>query len=350
MKYLILVPDGSADRPDAAEGGKTPMEEACMPYINGLAKRGAVGLVRTIPEGILPGSDAANLAVMGYDPRKDLTGRSPLEATSMGISLADTDVAFRANLVTLRGADDTPYEDLRIVDHSAGDITSEEARTLIEYLDGSIGSGDAENGGRVALYPGFSYRHALIVTAGPPTPSGVGDVSTEADGYALTPPHDVLEQRIGDHLPKGAGSAFIGKLMRESYDLLKDHPVNRDRERRGLNTADSLWIWGQGKKPSLESFHSKFGREGSVISAVDLIKGIGICAGLEPIGVDGATGTLDTNFRGKAEKAVEAFKAGKDFVYVHLEAPDECSHQGDRAGKIRALELIDREVMGPILA
>ncbi|MDR1028338.1 MAG: 2,3-bisphosphoglycerate-independent phosphoglycerate mutase, partial [Clostridiales Family XIII bacterium] len=350
MKYLILVPDGSADRPGAGEDGRTPMEAARMPHINGLAARGEVGAVRTIPAGIPPGSDAANLAVMGYDPRKDLTGRSPLEAVSMGIELDDADIAFRANLVTLRGEEGAAYEDLRIVDHSAGDITSDEAKTLIECLDARIGSGDPRNGGRVVLYPGFSYRHAFVVTDGAPTPSGLGNVSEEADGYRLTPPHDVLEQRIGDHLPAGDGSAFLGRLMRESYGLLRDHPVNRDRARRGLNPANSLWIWGQGRRPSLRSFRSKFGIDGSVVSAVDLIKGIGICAGLEAVDVEGATGTLDTNFLGKAAKAVEAFRSGKDFVYLHVEAPDECSHQGDRAGKVRALERIDRDVMGPILA
>ncbi|MDR0357436.1 MAG: cofactor-independent phosphoglycerate mutase [Clostridiales Family XIII bacterium] len=349
MKYLILVPDGSADRPGEGDE-KTPMEAAFMPHINGLAARGEVGSVKTIPDGISPGSDAANLAVMGYDPLCDLTGRSPLEAVSMGIELAPDDVSFRVNLVTLRGDADAAYEDLRIVDHSAGDITTDEARILVEQVDRELGSGNRENDGRVAFYPGFCYRNALIVRDGPPTSSGVGDVSKDADGYDLTPPHDIPERRIGDYLPKGEGSDFILRLMNASYGILKDHPVNRERERRGLNVANSIWIWGQGKKPALESFRSKFGIDGSVISAVDLIKGIGICAGLESVSVDGVTGALDTNFRGKAEKAIEAFERGKDFVYVHVEAPDECSHQGDRAGKIKALELIDKDVMGPILA
>jgi 2,3-bisphosphoglycerate-independent phosphoglycerate mutase len=350
MKYLILVPDGSADWPNEGAGEKTPMEAAHMPHINGLAGRGEVGMVKTIPDGIAPGSDAANLAVMGYDPRTDLTGRSPLETVSMGVELADEDVAFRVNLVTLKGGDDADYDDLHIVDHSAGDITSDEAKALIEYIDEKLGSGNPQNGGRVVFYPGFSYRHALVVSEGARTASGIGDVSGEAAGYALTPPHDVLEQRIGEHMPKGAGSDFLYRFMKESYELLKDHPINADRARRGLNTANSLWIWGQGKRPALESFRSKFGIDGSVISAVDLIKGIGICAGLDSVHVEGATGTLDTNFSGKANKAIEAFESGKDFVYVHVEAPDECSHQGDRAGKIRALELIDSEVLVPILS
>jgi 2,3-bisphosphoglycerate-independent phosphoglycerate mutase len=350
MKYVIIVPDGAADRPEKGEAGKTPLEEAHMPVINGLAAHGEIGLVRTIPDGISPGSDAANLAVMGYDPKTDLTGRSPLEAVSMGIDLADTDVSFRTNLVTLDPNGKTVYEDFTIVDHSSGDITNEEARVLIEYVDEILGSGDLGNGGRVRFYPGVSYRHALIVKEGAETASGVGDVFKELNDYDLTPPHDVLERRIGEYLPKGEGSAFLYALMKKSYDLLTDHPVNKDREARGLNPANSLWIWGQGKRPSLASFGSKFGITGSVVSAVDLIKGIGICAGLESIDVEGATGTLKTNFKGKADAVIAALDGGKDFVYVHLEAPDECSHQGNRAEKIEALERIDAEVAAPIVS
>jgi 2,3-bisphosphoglycerate-independent phosphoglycerate mutase len=355
MKYLIVVPDGSADRPDK-ESGKTPLDEAHMPCFNGLAAHGQVGLVKNIPDGIPPASDAANLAVMGYDPCADLTGRSPLEAGSMGIDMADTDVSFRTNLVTLSaegataGADGAvKYEDLTIIDHSSGDITSEEAAEIIRTIDEKLGSGLAGNSGRARFYPGVSYRHVLIVKDGAPTPSGIGNVFSEYADYTLTPPHDILGQRIGGYLPQGAGSAFILDFMKESYGILKDHPVNASRRARGLNTADSIWIWGEGRRPRLASFASKFGIKGSVVSAVDLIKGIGVFAGLTPVTVAGATGTLDTNFSGKAAAAIEEFKRGQDFVYVHVECPDECSHQGQRAEKIRAIETIDSQVAAPIV-
>ena len=376
MKYLIVVPDGSADRAGEGENKKTPLEIAHMPFINGLAQKGFVGMVQTIPDGIAPGSDAANLAVMGYDPCTDLTGRSPLEAVSMGINMSETDVAFRTNLVTLAAnnsgepcdcngcSDDSceksgdgeeketngsVYDNLLIVDHSSGDISNEEAKVLIEFIDEKLGSGCPDNSGRIHFYPGVSYRHALIASKGEKTASGVGDVENEWVGYILTPPHDVLEQRVGDHLPKGEGSEFLDKLMRDSFDLLNDHPINIARREKGLNPGNSIWIWGEGKKPQLSSFKEKFGIDGSVISAVDLIKGIGLCAGLEAIDVEGATGTLDSNMLGKAEAAINEFEKGKDFVYVHVEAPDECSHQGNRAEKIEAIEKIDADVVGPLL-
>jgi 2,3-bisphosphoglycerate-independent phosphoglycerate mutase len=350
MKYLIIVPDGAADNIGEGENGKTPLEEAHMPVVNGLAARGLTGLVKTVPDGIAPGSDAANLAVMGYDPVTDLTGRSPLEAVSIGIDMSDTDVSFRANLVTLEGDADTEYEDMVITDHSSGEITNEEAKELIEAVDRQLGSGLAANMGRLAFYPGVSYRHALIAGVGERTDTGIDDVSAEFTGYTLTPPHDILERRIGDYLPKGEGSGFIYDLMKKSYDILNDHEVNRERARRGLNKGNSIWVWGQGKKPALESFEKKFGISGSVISAQDLIKGIGICAGLEVIDVPGATGMLDTNYTGKGSAAVEEFKKGRNFVYIHIEAPDECSHQGKRSEKIESLERIDAEILGPVLA
>jgi 2,3-bisphosphoglycerate-independent phosphoglycerate mutase len=328
MKYLILVPDGAADNPLDRLEGKTPLEVADMPVINELAKKATIGLVRTIPEGIAPGSDAANLSVMGYDPAVYLTGRSPLEAASIGIEMSDTDVAFRANLVTLDGTG--AYEDLIILDHSAGDITTEEADQLIEAING-VFADDSQK-----FYTGVSYRHCLIVHNG----------STD---YDLTPPHDQLGKKAGPHLPKGPGRDILTKMMKTSYEILKDHPVNLRRIAAGKNPANSLWIWGQGKKPSLSSFQEKYGIAGAAISAVDLIKGIAICAGLDSIDVPGATGTLHTNFKGKAEATIEAFRTGKDFVYLHLEAPDECSHQGDLEGKIKSLERIDKEVLQPIL-
>lgn len=328
MKYLILVPDGAGDETIDALNGKTPLEAANMPFIDGLAARGEVGMVRTVPPGVAPGSDAANLSVMGYDPAVYLTGRSPLEAASIGIEMSDTDVAFRTNIITVSGEGD--YEDLIIKDHSAGDITTEEADLLIQAVNEAFAD---EN---LRFHTGTSYRHCMIVHN--------GDMD-----FQLTPPHDVLERKVGDHLPKGEGSEFIREMMKKSYEILNDHPVNIARREKGLNPANSLWIWGQGKKPQLSSFYDKYGIKGTAISAVDLIKGIAICAGLSSVDVEGATGTLHTNFEGKAEAAIRAFREGNDFVYVHLEGPDECSHQGDMAGKITCLEDIDRKVLKPIV-
>lgn len=328
MKYLILVPDGAGDEPVEALGGKTPLEAADIPMINELAAKGQVGTVKTIPPGVAPGSDAANLSVMGYDPSVYLTGRSPLEAASIGINMSDTDVAFRVNLITLTGEGD--YEDLIITDHSSGDITTEEADQLIQAVN------EAFADEQIHFYTGVSYRHCMIVHNG----------STD---YELTPPHDVLTQRVGDHLPKGEGSEFLTDMMKKSYEILKDHPVNQDRIARGLNPANTLWIWGQGRKPSLSSFYDKYGIKGTAISAVDLIKGIAICAGLNSVDVEGATGTLHTNFDGKAQAAIREYKDGKDFVYMHLEGPDECSHQGDMEGKLECMHSIDQKVLKPIV-
>lgn len=328
MKYLIVVPDGAGDDAVDKLQGKTPLEVADMPFINSLAAKGEVGMVCNVPEGIAPGSDAANLSVMGYDPAVYLTGRSPLEAASIGIEMSDTDVAYRANIITLKG--EGAYEDLIIQDHSSGDITTEEAAELIEAVNQAFADDEK------IFYTGTSYRHCLIVHEG-------------QTGFNLTPPHDVLEQRVGDHLPKGAGSEFLTDMMKKSYEILKDHPVNKKRIARGLNPANSLWIWGQGKKPQLSSFYDKYGITGTAISAVDLIKGIAICAGLDSVDVEGATGTLHTNFAGKAEAAIRELRAGKDFVYVHLEGPDECSHQGDMEGKIQCLHDIDQKVLKPIV-
>lgn len=328
MKYLILVPDGAGDEKIESLGNVTPLQAAKIETMDALARKGTVGMVQTIPPGIAPGSDAANLSVMGYDPAVYLTGRSPLEAVSMGIEMLETDVAFRTNLVTLEGQ--WAYEDLIIADHSAGDITNQEAKVLMEYIQEKLGTETLQ------FYPGVSYRHALIVKDG-------------LTHYDLTPPHDVLTRRVGDHLPKGEGAQFIADLMKTSYELLKDHPINKNRIEKGLNPANSIWIWGQGKKPKLSSFYEKYKIKGSVISAVDLIKGIGLCAGLTSIDVEGATGTIHTNFEGKAKAAIEAYEKGRDFVYLHLEAPDECSHQGDLEGKIKSLEIIDKKVLKPIL-
>jgi 2,3-bisphosphoglycerate-independent phosphoglycerate mutase len=370
---MILVPDGAADN-SSEPNERTPLEIAHMPNTSELARRGRVGLVRTIPRGVAPGSDAANLAVMGYDPATELTGRSPLEAVSMGIELGERDVAFRTNLVTLAAGEDSEeyaetgeaeaegtaltlpgfeknyYERLTIIDHSAGDISSEEARVLMEYIDEKLGSGDPANGGRVRFYPGVSYRHALIVRDGGETESGIGDVFAGHKGYGLVPPHDILGRQIGLYLPDREGERYILELMRKSYPLLTEHEINKSRAGRGLRPANSIWIWGEGTRPALSPIAQKYGVRGSVISAVDLIKGIGICAGLEPIFVEGATGTITTNFRGKAEAAIAEYKKGKDLAYIHVEAPDECAHQGNMEDKIRSLELIDEQIVAPVLA
>ena len=237
-------------------------------------------------------------------------------------------LAFRTNLVTLKG--EGSYDDLIVADHSSGDISNEEARVLIELINEKLGTE------KIQFFAGVSYRHAMIVKEG-------------STAYDLTPPHDVLLQRAGDHLPKGEGSGFITDMMKKSYELLSNHPINIERMKKGLNPGNSIWIWGQGKKPNLSSFHEKYGIRGTAISAVDLIKGIALCAGLNSVDVEGATGTIHTNFAGKAQAAVEEFKKGQDFVYLHLEAPDECSHQGDLQGKIKSLEMIDELVLKPIL-
>ncbi|HAE61765.1 MAG TPA: cofactor-independent phosphoglycerate mutase [Eubacteriaceae bacterium] len=327
MKYVIILVDGMADYKVESLGMKTPLEIANIPTITLLAQKGEIGMVQTIPEGMSPGSDIANLSVMGFDPNIYHKGRSPLEAASMGVDLSETDVTFRCNLVTLKG--DGPYASKTIIDHSAGDITTEEAKTLIEYLGKSFETKD------IKYYPGVSYRHLILWKNGP-------------FDYDLTPPHDVLGQKIEPYLPKGPYRDVILDMMEKSYELLKDHPVNLERINRGLNPANSTWIWGEGKKPSLASFKDKYGVDGSVISAVDLIQGIGILAGLTPIKVEGATGTIHTNFDGKAQAAIDALKAGDDFIYIHLEAPDECGHQGDLEGKIKSIELIDEKVVSPV--
>ena len=328
MKYLIIIPDGAADRPLESLGGMTPLDVAAMPYTKSLAEAGETGLVQTIPDGVSPGSDAANLSVMGYDPGVYLTGRSPLEAASIGIDMAETDVAFRANIITLEG--DGEYAELVIKDHSSGDISTEEADELIKAANKEFANDN------IRFYTGVSYRHCLIVKNG----------STE---YDLTPPHDVLGKPAGDHLPRGEGSGFILDMMKRSYAIFKDHPVNAARKEKGVNPGSSLWIWGQGRKPALTSFQEKYNVTGSVISAVDLIKGIGICAGLSSVDVPGATGTINTNYEGKANAAIEEFKKGKDFVYIHIEGPDECAHHGDIEGKVICLERIDQRLIKTVV-
>ncbi|NLK73354.1 MAG: cofactor-independent phosphoglycerate mutase [Clostridiales bacterium] len=327
MKYVLVLADGMADEKVPSLGDKTPLQYANLPTINSLAQRGEIGKVKTIPDGMSPGSDTANLSVMGYDPKVYHTGRSPLEAVSMGIDLADTDVTFRCNLVTL--SEDDFYDEKVMLDNSAGEISSEEAAILIRYINEQLGSAD------ISFYPGVSYRHAVVWKNG-------------SEGFKLIPPHDILDRKITDYLPKEKEIDWVLSMMRKSYELLKDHPVNISRKEKGLKPANSIWIWGEGRKPRLDSFKNKYHLEGAVISAVDLVKGIGICAGLESIDVPGATGNIHTNFDGKAMAGIDALKRGKDYVYLHVEAPDECSHQGDCSGKIRSMEIIDEKIVKPI--
>ena len=325
MKYAVILFDGMADYEN--ECGETPMSLAHKPTTDWLASRGTVGLVSTVPEGLKPGSDVANLAVMGYDPRKCYTGRSPLEAISMGVKLSSESVTYRANLVTLSGSG--AYEDKVMADYSAGEITTTEARELIKALDRELSTDDLK------LYAGISYRHLLKREKG-------------ATGAILTPPHDISDKPIIDYLPRGLYCDELLNLMRKSYDILSRHPINLDRMERGLNPANSLWFWGEGTRPKLENFTALTGLRGAVISAVDLIKGIAIGAGMDSIDVEGATANIHTDFSAKARAAIDALST-HDYVYVHVEAPDECGHQGDKAGKIRSIELIDEKIVTPVL-
>ena len=296
--------------------------------MNALCKKGELGLVKTVAEHLSPGSDVANLSVMGYDPDIYYTGRSPLEALSIGVDLKDTDVTFRANVVTL--SDEENYADKTMLDYSSGEITTEEAHILIDYLKENMSFDN------ICLHGGTSYRHLLVWDGG----------STDV---TLTPPHDISDRKVTEYLPKGQGADVLLEIMKRSHELLKNHPVNLDRIKRGLNPANSLWIWGEGTKPMLSSFTEKYRISGTMISAVDLLKGIGNGAKMEVLEVEGATGNIDTNFDGKAEAAIDAFRRGTDFVYVHMEAPDECGHHGDIEGKIRSIELIDEKVVKPVV-
>jgi len=329
MKYIIIIPDGMADLGIKKLAGKTPMEFSHTPVMDSLSASAEMGLVRTIPAGLPPGSDTANLSVMGYDPLRYNTGRSPLEAVSLGIELEGDDMVFRCNLVTL--SNESSYREKRMIDYSAGEISSDDSAMLIDYIKADLGTG------KIKFYSGVSYRNIMIWSGGP-------------GSARLTPPHDILEKKIAPHLPSGEGSEIIMKLMEESARMLPAHPLNRSRLDRGHRPANSIWLWGQGKKPYLDDFYDKYGLRGSVISAVDLIRGIGICAGLETVKVEGITGTINTNLDGKAKAAVNEVLSGKDFVYVHIEAPDECSHQGSLGDKIKAIEMIDDKIVGHIEA
>ena len=325
MKYIVILCDGMADEPLEMLGGKTPLEAACTVNMDRLAADSEIGMVRTVPEGMSPGSDTANLSVIGYNPEKYYSGRSPLEALSIGAKMEDGDVSFRCNLVTL-SEEEEGYEDRHILDHSSGEIPTEEAAELVEALKNGL----KQEG--YTFYAGTSYRHLLI----------------EKNGKIidLTPPHDILTKRIGDYLPS---DPVLRDMMIRSYEILKDHPVNVRRRAEGKNPANSAWFWGAGTRPALTSFEEKNGVKGAMISAVDLLKGIAVGAGMHNIVVEGANGGLHTNYRGKGQAAVRALtEDGYDFVYVHIEAPDEMGHQGSAEDKIQAIESIDREIIGPV--
>ncbi len=329
MKYAVILYDGMADYPVPVFDGKTPMMMAKKPNFDRLAQKGEVGLVRTVAEGLKPGSDVANLSVMGYDPKKYYTGRSPLEAVSIGVKMADDDIALRCNIVTL--SDEENYDDKTMVDYSAGDISSAEAAEIIKTVQEHFGGGEFD------FYSGVSYRHCLIHHGG----------TTELGN--MTPPHDISGRVVGEYISTAPTAQKLTKMMRESYDLLKDHPVNLKRIAEGKRPANSIWLWGEGKKPILPEFEDLYGVKGAVISAVDLLKGIGISAGMDVPDVEGATGYIDTNFEGKAQAAIDEFNKGCDFVYVHFEAPDECGHRNEPENKVRSIELIDEKVLPVII-
>ncbi len=326
MKYILVLCDGMGDYKIPEINNHTPLSIAKKPYINLLAKTGKVGLVKTIADGYKPGSDVANLGVLGYKANECYTGRSPLEALSIGIDLQDDDLAIRTNLVTL--SDEKDFSQKHLVDYSASEISTAEAKELINYVNKKLGTE------KFIFYPGVSYRHCLIVKGAKPNET-------------LTPPHDITGKVIGSHLPTGDIGKELKEYIQKSYELLKDHPINLARKAKGLNPANAVWFWGEGTKPNLKSFKEKYNKSGAMISAVDLLKGIAIGSKMKSIDVEGATGTIKTNFTGKANAALEILNE-VDFVFIHLEAPDECGHQGDLEGKIKSVELIDEKIIGHI--
>ena len=330
MKYLVVIPDGMADEPISALGNKTPMQVADKETMDGLARVSTVGTVSNVPNGMVPESDTANMAILSFDPKVYSKGRSPLEATSMGLQMAEDDTAIRCNLVTLsdNGED---YDDKIILDHSSGEISTAEADSLIRTLEEKLGNKMRH------FYTGISYRHCILWK--------------DADEhYSFSRPHDHLGECIRAYLPscENGGKKFYD-IMRASFDILNHHPVNEARRAKGLRPANSIWLWSPGKKPFLPSFKEKWGLRGTVISAVDLIKGIGLCAGMDVVDVEGATGNVHTNYEGKANAAIEAFRSGSDFVYVHVEGPDECGHCAEVDNKVLSISLIDKKILKPVL-
>lgn len=326
MKYVIVLEDGMADEPIEALGGKTPLDYAKTPNLDRLSKKSEIGMVHTIPEGMKPGSDTANLSVMGYDPKIYYSGRSPLEALSIGVPMKETDIAIRCNIVTI-SEDDVPFEEKTIIDHSSGEISTEDCAVLLDAVRKEL-----END-MFRFYVGTSYRHCLIWNGG--------------QVVSLTPPHDILTKVIGPYLPK---EELLCQMMRKSYDILVNHPINIERKKKGLNPANCCWFWGAGTKPQLDSFFEKTGKKGIMISAVDLLKGIAVGAGMDNAEVEGANGGLHTNYTGKKDAAVKALvQDGYDFAYIHVEAPDEMGHQGSYERKVQAIEYIDEKIIGPLV-
>lgn len=326
MKYIVVLGDGMADRPVDALGGKTPLEAAVTPVMDELASKGTLGTVQNVPAGMAPGSDVANLSVLGYDPTANYSGRSPLEALSVGVAMDDDDVIFRSNLVTL--TENQPYDQKIILDHSSGEISTADADVLMDAIRAEF------NSDRFRFYTGTSYRHILVWKQGRISP--------------LEPPHDHLGHAIGPYLPQ---EAVLREMMERSYEILNNHPLNLARAAAGKHKANSLWFWGAGTKPQVQNFREKTGLTGAMISAVDLLKGIAVGAGMRVYNVPGATGSIDTNFEGKAQAAVDALlKDGCDFAYIHVEAPDEMGHQGRIQDKVKSIEYLDSRLIAPIKA
>jgi len=325
MKYIMLIGDGMADRKIASKGGKTPLQLANIPNINKLAQEGQCGMVKTLQPNLPKGSDVATMSLLGYDPKKFYTGRGPLEALNLGINLKAKETAFRCNFVSV--------SDNKMIDYSGGHISSKEAKILIEILQQKLADK------QFSFYAGLSYRNIMVARRN----SGI-----ILDNLETRAPHDIMGASLEENLPKGKSSAILRRIMQRSYELLKDHPINIKRLKRKENPANMIWLWGEGEKANIPSFYEKYGKKGAVISAVDILKGIGKAIGMESISVKGATGFLDTNYRGKVNAAIKAIKT-KDFVLVHLEAPDEASHLGDLNLKIKAIELFDKKIVGPIL-
>ena len=326
MKYIVVLGDGMADEPIEALGGKTPLEQANIPVMDELASKGELGMVQNVPGGMSPGSDVANLSVLGYDPTASYSGRSPLEALSVGVAMEEDDIIFRCNIVTL--SDDEPYEEKIIIDHSSGEISTAEADILMDAVREHFNSEEFQ------FYTGTSYRHILVWKKG-----------RLAD---LEPPHDYLTCPAGAYLPQ---EAVLRDFMEKSFAFLNDHPVNQKRAAEGKNKANSLWFWGAGTKPSLQNFEEKTGKKGAMISAVDLLKGIAVGSGMQVCQVEGATGSIDTNYAGKAQAAIDSLlKDGCDYAYIHVEAPDEMGHQGHLKEKVMAIEDLDSRIIAPVKA
>lgn len=329
MKYAVILCDGMADLPVDELGGKTPMSAAKKPFMDSLAAKSEVGLVKTVADNLKPGSDVANLSVLGYDPAIYYSGRSPLEAGSIGIDMKSTDVSLRCNLVTV--SDEENYEDKTLIDYCADDISTEEARIIIEFIQEKLGNES------FSYYAGVSYRHCLIWD------KGTTDLGT------LTPPHDITGKPVKGHLSTSDNAKPLIEMMKKSYDLLKSHPINLERIKKGKRSANSIWFWGEGTRKPLKPFFEKYGKKGAMISAVDLLKGIGKFTDMQVINVDGATGYIDTNFDGKVNSGIKVLKNGSDFVYIHVEAPDECGHRHEIQNKVKSIELIDEKILKPLL-